>query len=134
MLVLDNILLWRCQRIYGGIGEYLSDCQGYKENLKNSNDMHLCQFSSPRSLACEKKKAYNGSVYFKFAADLKGISSKHKEGNFLYKNTKEIYIMFIGFAYFKIQELTEIIDKPFVNQESKVDWECNNIEISEDEE
>jgi hypothetical protein len=34
-----------CQRTCGGIGECLSDCQnrGYKGNLKNAHDMHLCQ-------------------------------------------------------------------------------------------
>jgi hypothetical protein len=33
-----------CQRMCGGIGEYSIDCQNrsYKGNLKNANDMHLC--------------------------------------------------------------------------------------------
>ena len=35
----------KCQRMCGGIGECLPDCQNknYKRNLKNANDMHLCQ-------------------------------------------------------------------------------------------
>ncbi|GET63054.1 poxvirus D5 protein [Rhizophagus irregularis DAOM 181602=DAOM 197198] len=60
--------------------DLLKKCVGThtKESVNSAILASVAFITTKSSMWIRKKKAYNGSIYFEFAADLKGISTKHK--------------------------------------------------------
>ncbi|GBC53072.1 hypothetical protein RIR_jg5017.t1 [Rhizophagus irregularis DAOM 181602=DAOM 197198] len=60
--------------------EFLKKCVGThtKESINSAISASVAFITTKSGMWIRKKKAYNGSIYFEFAADLKGISIKHK--------------------------------------------------------
>ncbi|GET67348.1 D5-like helicase-primase [Rhizophagus irregularis DAOM 181602=DAOM 197198] len=58
----------------------LKKCVGthMKESVNSAILTSVAFITTKSGMWIRKKKAYNGSIYFEFAADLKGISTKHK--------------------------------------------------------
>ncbi|GBC27110.2 poxvirus D5 protein [Rhizophagus irregularis DAOM 181602=DAOM 197198] len=60
--------------------DLLKKCVGThtKESVNSAILASVAFITTKSGMWIRKKKAYNGSIYFEFAADLKGISTKHK--------------------------------------------------------
>ncbi|GET54126.1 poxvirus D5 protein [Rhizophagus irregularis DAOM 181602=DAOM 197198] len=60
--------------------DLLKKCVGThtKESVNSAILASVAFITTKSGMWIRKKKAYNGSIYFKFTADLKGISTKHK--------------------------------------------------------
>ncbi|GBC13564.1 poxvirus D5 protein [Rhizophagus irregularis DAOM 181602=DAOM 197198] len=60
--------------------DLLKKCVGThtKESVNSAISASVAFITTKFSMWIRKKKAYNGSIYFEFTADLKGISTKHK--------------------------------------------------------
>ncbi|GET52805.1 D5-like helicase-primase [Rhizophagus irregularis DAOM 181602=DAOM 197198] len=60
--------------------DLLKKCVGThtKESVNSAISASVAFITTKSGMWIRKKKAYNGSIYFEFAADLKGISTKHK--------------------------------------------------------
>ncbi|GET50431.1 poxvirus D5 protein [Rhizophagus irregularis DAOM 181602=DAOM 197198] len=60
--------------------DLLKKCVGthMKESVNSAILASVAFITTKSSMWIRKKKAYNGSIYFEFATDLKGISTKHK--------------------------------------------------------
>ncbi|GBC28591.2 hypothetical protein GLOIN_2v1877063 [Rhizophagus irregularis DAOM 181602=DAOM 197198] len=60
--------------------DLLKKCIGThtKESINSAISASVAFITTKSGMWIRKKKAYNGSIYFEFAADLKGISTKHK--------------------------------------------------------
>ncbi|PKY37031.1 hypothetical protein RhiirB3_461133, partial [Rhizophagus irregularis] len=60
--------------------DLLKKCIGThtKKSVNSAISASVAFITTKSGMWIRKKKAYNGNIYFEFAADLKGISTKHK--------------------------------------------------------